>query len=119
MSQESVDAVSKWIDRLNVDLETKDVMRQSLKGEVSEKAELLYNIFDGKHLIRKVSQAEPSSSSAINEITYQIRDSYRLQDLSLAEEIRKMIFNIAIASVSGTELRTKIQELERIRGGIF
>lgn len=119
LSQESVDVVCKWINRLNVDAETKAVMRQSLKAEVPEKAALLYNMFEGKQLILKVSRADSGNPSVLDEITYQIRDLYQIQDLTLAEEIRRMIFDIAISAADGTELRTKIQELERVRGGIF
>lgn len=118
LSQESVDSIRKWIDRINVDTDTKAMMRQSLKAEISEKDALLFNMFEGKQLLREIAQAD-NSPLILDEIACKIRDLYQIQDFALAEEIRKMIFVLAVDTVDGTELRAKIQELERIRGGIF
>lgn len=118
LSQEVVDAVYRWIDRLNIDLNTKTIMRRSMRDEVPEKAKVLFDMFDGKQLILKVGQAESASPSVINDISYQIRDLYQIQDMSLVEEIRKMIFAVAVESADRTELKAKIQELEEARGDI-
>lgn len=119
LSQESVDSIRRWIDRINVDTDTKAMMRQSLKTEIAEKNVLLFNMFEGKQLLLEIAQADPNSPLILDEITRKIRDFYQIQDLTLSEEIRKIIFELAIDTVDGTELRTKIQELEKIRGGVF
>lgn len=119
LSQESVDSIRRWIDRINVDTDAKAMMRQSLKAEIAEKNVLLFNMFEGKQLLLEIAQADPNSPLILDEITRKIRDFYQIQDLTLSEEIRKIIFELAIDTVDGTELRTKIQELEKIRGGVL
>lgn len=119
LSKETVDSLHKWIDRLNVAVEAKDAMRRSLEGNFSLQAELLFNLFDGWHLTAAAIQSESSNAFALDEINREIRDLYQLHDLTLAEEIRKIIFNRAIQNPDKPEIRAKLEELERAKGGLL
>ncbi|WP_461204576.1 ATP-binding protein [Clostridium sp. DL1XJH146] len=119
---EEVEKIKSWIDSLNVGNYTKQIMYKSLDSSVldqKEKETILYNIFDGKKLAIQLANASGDDFLALENLDNQIRNMYDIDDLLMAQNIRKLILNIVVEMVKGNEFQKKIEFFSLYSGGII
>ena len=106
LSDESVDKIKLWVDRLDTGTEARTLLYKALEGNSlseREKGYLLYCLVKGKTL---VTQAEKKSDLHLARAIVEQAAMDTLQvSAGIAEEIRKMVFWYAASQVEQDEIR--------------
>lgn len=93
ISQEEIEKIAKWIDRLAYPSSTKTKLRKILIGEKlteNEMKSMAYNLFDGKRMAKHLRDSI-DTKKGIQEVDSRIKAMYNIENEQLVERIRQLI----------------------------